>query len=118
MAGIERGSGFGDNVAKSARLAEALLAGVPAVQRFNGRLKELNDTIARWEQVADRRDGEGDERGAEEAESQRGEYAAECDTLMKLRDGMGKFVRLYEFIAQVVPLADPELEKLSRFIRL
>ncbi len=37
---------------------------------------------------------------------------------MKLRDGMRKFVRLYEFIAQVVPLGDPELEKLSRFIRL
>ncbi|EGW55643.1 hypothetical protein [Candidatus Endoriftia persephonae] len=68
--------------------------------------------------MADRRDGEGDERGAEEVESQRAEYAAERDGLMKLRDGMRKFVRLYEFIAQVVPLGDPELEKLNRFIRL
>ena len=34
-------------------------------------------------------------------EMQRSEYAAERKTLMKLRDGMRKFVRGYEFIAQV-----------------
>ncbi|EGW55647.1 hypothetical protein TevJSym_ac02120 [endosymbiont of Tevnia jerichonana (vent Tica)] len=34
-------------------------------------------------------------------EMQRSEYAAERKTLMKLRDGMRKFVRRYEFIAQV-----------------
>ena len=99
----------------SARLINAVQ---PAVERFNGRLKGLNETIRRWEQVADRRELEGDSRGVDEAESQRSDYAAERDKLMKLRDGMRKFIRLYEFIAQVVPLGDPELEKLSRFIRL
>ncbi len=99
----------------SAKLVNAV---APAVERFNGRLKELNDTIRRWEQVVDRKEQEDDERGAEEAESQRSEYAAERDGLMKLRDGMRKFVRVYEYIAQVVPLGDPELEKLNQFIRL
>ncbi|MEG7524469.1 MAG: DEAD/DEAH box helicase family protein [Chromatiales bacterium] len=99
----------------SAKLINAV---APAVDRFNSRLTELNDTIRRWELVVDRKELEGDERGAEEAESQRSEYAAERDSLMKLRDGMRKFIRVYEYIAQVVPLADPELEKLSRFIRL
>jgi type I restriction enzyme R subunit len=99
----------------SARLINAVQ---PAVDRFNGKLKNLNETIRHWEQVADRRELEGDSRGADEAESQRSDYAAERDGLMKLRDGMRKFIRLYEFIAQVVPLGDVELEKLSRFIRL
>ncbi|KRT54664.1 hypothetical protein Ga0074115_10876 [endosymbiont of Ridgeia piscesae] len=35
------------------------------------------------------------------AEMQRSECAAERETLMKLCDGMRKFVRRYEFIAQV-----------------
>ena len=99
----------------SARLTNAV---GPAVERFNARMVELNETISRWEVVSDRRLAEGDERGASEAEAQRSEYATERDGLVKLRDGMAKFVRLYEYIAQVVPLADPELEKLARFVRL
>ena len=81
-------------------------------------MAELNETIGRWEDVSDRRLASGDERGAADAEAQRAEYATERDALVKLRDGMTKFVRLYEYIAQVVPLADPELEKLARFVRL
>ena len=57
-----------------------------------------------------------DDRGLWADEGHR--YAIERDALVKLRDGMAKFVRLYEYIAQVVPLADPELEKLARFVRL
>jgi len=99
----------------SARLVNAV---EPAVSRFNGRLTELNETVARWDRAIEEREALGDSRGMAEAESQRAEYDAERDTLMKLRDGMSKFVRLYEYIAQVIPLGDPELEKLSRFIRL
>ena len=99
----------------SARLTNAV---GPAVERFNARMTELNETIGRWEDVSDRRLASGDERGAADTEAQRAEYATERDALVKLRDGMTKFVRLYEYIAQVVPLADPELEKLARFVRL
>ena len=98
--------------------AQLLHAVEPAVTRFNERMKELNDTVERWASATDRRDEVGDERGGAEAEAQRAEYGRERDDLVKLRDGMSKFVRLYEFIAQVVPLGDPELEKLARFIRL
>ncbi|MGB0723242.1 MAG: type I restriction endonuclease subunit R [Gammaproteobacteria bacterium] len=90
----------------------------PAVERFNARLKEYNDTIARWENTVDECERRGDDKGAERAEANRAEYARERDGLLKLREAMGRFTRLYEFIAQVVPLGDPELEKLARFLRL
>ena len=100
---------------QSARLVNAVDA---PVKRFNEQLLNLNDSIARWNRLIADRDAAGDERGAAEAESQRAEQDAERDSLPKLRDGMSKFVRLYEFVAQVVPLGDAELEKLARFVRL
>jgi len=100
---------------QSARLINAVDA---PVKRFNERLLNLNDSIARWDRLIADRDASGDERGAAEAEALRAEQDAERDSLLKLRDGMSKFVRLYEFIAQVVPLGDAELEKLARFVRL
>ena len=99
----------------NARLINAV---EPAVRRFNEKLSELNDTVARWEMTVAEADSRGDERAGEEAEARRAEYAKERDALMQLRDGMRKFVRLYQYIAQVVPLGDPSLEKLVRFIRL
>ena len=100
---------------QSARLVNAVDA---PVKRFNEKLLNLNDSIARWDRMIADRDAAGDERGAAEAESRRAEQDAERDSLLKLRDGMSKFVRLYEFVAQVVPLGDAELEKLARFVRL
>ncbi|WP_405226849.1 type I restriction endonuclease subunit R [Lentisalinibacter sediminis] len=99
----------------NARLVNAV---EPAVRRFNEKLNELNDTIVRWEMTVAQADARGDAKAGEEAEARRSEYAKERDGLMQLRDGMRKFVRLYQYIAQVVPLGDASLEKLARFIRL
>ena len=86
--------------------------------RFNAQLKQLNQTIATWE-LAWRKAGQaGDEKGKGHADAQRAEMAKQRDTLMIFSEGLSKFVRSYEYVAQLVDFGDPDLEGFASFARL
>jgi type I restriction enzyme R subunit len=90
----------------------------PATERFNGRLKNLNDAIAQCEDAFNRCHAAGDDPGAEQADLQRSEYTKERDALMRFKEGLGKFVRMYEYIAQLIDFGDAELEAFAGYARL
>ena len=89
-----------------------------ATDRFNGRMKMLNDAIEACErehQAAKRR---GDEQGAQRADKRRSEHAKARDELLIFKEGLNKFVRTYEYCAQIVEFGDPELEAFAAFAKL
>jgi len=90
----------------------------PATERFNVRLKELNKTIGLYEEEFTRCHAAGDKAGAAKADMQRSELAIERDKLMKFKENLTKFVRMYEYIAQLVEFGDSDLEAFAGYARL
>jgi len=90
----------------------------PAAQRFNTRLKELNEQIEKHEEEFNHCHAAGDEMGSGKAEILRSEATKARDALMKFKENLTKFVRMYEYIAQLVEFADPELEAFASYARL
>lgn len=86
--------------------------------RFNTRLKALTDVIGQWEAAWRRASEDGDEAGMKHADAQRAELSMERDRLVIFREGLAKFVRTYEYVAQLVDFADPVLEGYASFARL
>jgi type I restriction enzyme R subunit len=89
-----------------------------ATDRFNGKLKTLNDAIDQWEKAWEAAHGNGDEKGMEYADVQRAEYCKARDELMIFSESLTKFVRTYEYIAQLVEFGDPALESFASYARL
>jgi type I restriction enzyme R subunit len=90
----------------------------PATDRFNGKLKLLTDAIDRWDQAWQAAEVEGDKSGMEAAEVQRAEFAKQRDALMIFSETLSKFVRTYEYVAQLVDFGDPPLEAFASYARL
>jgi type I restriction enzyme R subunit len=86
--------------------------------RFNGRLKELTDAIGHWEAAWRNAQEAGDDVGMHRADALRSELTKQRDELIVFREGLGKFVRLYEYVAQLVDFGDPLLEGYASFVRL
>jgi type I restriction enzyme R subunit len=86
--------------------------------RFNGKLKLLNEATNRAEGAYQAAQAAGDAKGAERANKQRADYAKERDGLMIFKEGLSKFVRTYEYVAQLIDFGDPELEAFAGFARL
>ena len=89
-----------------------------ATDRFNGKLKILNDAIDQWEKAWEAAHDNGDEKGMEYADVQRAEYCMGRDELMIFSESLTKFVRTYEYIAQLVEFGDPALEAFASYARL
>ena len=90
----------------------------PATDRFNGKLKTLNDAIDQWEKAWEAAHDNGDEKGMEYADVQRADYCRARDELMIFSESLTKFVRTYEYIAQLVEFGDPVLEAFASYARL
>lgn len=90
----------------------------PATDRYNGRLKLLNEGIEQWEKAWEIANEQGDEQDMQNADIQRGEFAKKRDELMIFGESLTKFVRTYEYVAQLVEFADPSLEAFASFARL
>ncbi|CDF81904.1 type I restriction-modification system endonuclease [Pseudomonas knackmussii B13] len=90
----------------------------PATDRFNGKLKTLNDAIDLWEKAWEKAHDEGSEKDMEYADAQRSEYCKARDELMIFSESLSKFVRSYEYIAQLVEFGDPTLEAFASYARL
>lgn len=89
-----------------------------ATDRFNGKMKTLNDAIDQWEKAWEKAHDEGNEKDMEYADVQRSEYSKERDALMVFSESLSKFVRNYEYIAQLVEFGDPSLESFASYARL
>jgi type I restriction enzyme R subunit len=78
----------------------------------------LNDAIDRCEAQFQRCHAAGDEAGAEQADRKRSDFTKDRDALMRFKEGLSKFVRMYEYIAQLIDFGDAELEAFSSYARL
>jgi type I restriction enzyme R subunit len=86
--------------------------------RFNTKLKALTDAIDAWERAWRQAKEVGDAEAEKNAEAQRSELTRERDKLMVFSQGLAKFVRTYEYVAQLVDFGDPALEGFAAFARL
>ena len=86
--------------------------------RFNVKLKQLTEAIDAWERAWRQADETDDEKGKKDADTHRAELATERDKLMIFSEGLSKFVRTYEYVAQLVDFGDPDLEGFGSFARL
>ncbi len=90
----------------------------PATDRFNKRFEAITEEIHRWEKEVQKAEALGDDKGAESAEIHRSEAAKKADVLKQFKERLGKFVRTYEFVAQLIDFSDPDLEAFAGFARL
>jgi len=90
----------------------------PATNRFNAEFKELDEVIRKWEKAYLEAKAIGDELGMKQADAQRAEYAKALDELMIFKESLTKFVRVYEYVAQLVDFGDTALEEFASFARL
>lgn len=89
-----------------------------ATDRFNGKLKTLNDAIDQWERAWEQAEQGGDGQARQYADARRAEYGKARDELMIFSESLTKFVRSYEYIAQLIDFADPGLEAFASYARL
>ncbi|NWF36067.1 type I restriction endonuclease [Mariprofundus sp. KV] len=90
----------------------------PATDRFNGRMKMLNDAIdvcEREYQIAER---SGDKDKMAKADARRSEHTKARDELLIFSEGLAKFVRAYEYCAQLIEFGDAEMEAFAAFAKL
>lgn len=90
----------------------------PATDRYNHQLKELNGQIDHWETLWAKAKNDGNEPGMLEADVQRAEASKARDELLVFASSLSKFVRNYEYIAQLIDFGDPALEGFAGFARL
>jgi type I restriction enzyme R subunit len=89
-----------------------------ATDRFNGRLQALNDAIDQWDTAWRIARDAVDEKAMAHSDSMRAEQTRLRDELMIFSESLSKFVRCYEYVAQLVEFGDPALEAFASFARL
>jgi type I restriction enzyme, R subunit len=110
---------FGVEIAKHEPSQPRLFAITqPATDRFNTQLRKLSEQIALCEARYQAAIEDGNTIEAEAVEAERTGKAQERDALMGFKDSLVKFVRMYEYIAQIIDFGDPELEAFAAYARL
>jgi len=89
-----------------------------AADRYNDRFGKFTSELEALEQRIGRAEEEGNVTAVQQLEERRSQVAKDRDQLLLFRDGLQKFVRTYQFIAQIIDLNDPYLEAFSDFVRL
>ncbi|EIW17358.1 MULTISPECIES: type I restriction endonuclease subunit R [Pelosinus] len=90
----------------------------PTTDRYNVKMKALNDAIDQWERTWEHANNNGDKTGKDNADLHRSELCKQRDELLIFSEGLAKFVRIYEYVAQLVEFGDPNLEAFANFARL
>jgi type I restriction enzyme R subunit len=85
---------------------------------FNSKLNALGDAIEKWDHAIDKAISANDEKAKNYAEAQRSEFSTQREALLRFKSDLGRFVRVYNYIAQLVELADAELENFAAFAKL
>jgi type I restriction enzyme, R subunit len=89
-----------------------------ATDRYNSHLKVLNSAIDQWDNAWRVAKDANDEKGMVYAETHRSEQTKARDELMIFSESLSKFVRVYEYVAQLVEFNDPTLEAFASYARL
>jgi len=89
-----------------------------AADRYNDRFHALTEKLAAYERQIATAKAEANSLAEQQLEESRSQTAKERDQLVLFRDGLQKFVRTYQFVAQIVDLGDPKLEAYAHFVRL
>ncbi len=90
----------------------------PATDRFNGRMKMLNDAIDLCEREFLLAEKNGDKTTVAKADARRSEHTKARDELLIFSEGLSKFVRTYEYVAQLVEFGDPVMEAFAAYAKL
>ena len=85
---------------------------------FNSKLKTLTDAIEKWDLAIDKAYQDSDKKAQKYAEAQRSEFATEREALMRFKTDLARFVRTYNYVAQLVELGDADLENFATFAKL
>lgn len=85
---------------------------------FNSKMKALTDAIEQWDRAIDKAVNERDEKARDYAEAKRSEFAKEREALLRFKTDLSRFVRTYNYIAQLIELGDAELENFAAFAKL
>lgn len=90
----------------------------PATDRFNGKINALNNAIDQWDDAWRIASDAVEEKAMAHADVQRSEHTKARDALMIFSESLTKFVRSYEYVAQLVDFGDPVLEAFASYARL
>lgn len=90
----------------------------PATDRFNKKLELLTKEVDSWEKTWEKAAAAGDKVGKKEADAQRAEFSKQRNQLLNFSASLSKFVRNYEYVAQLLDFGDPQLEAFASFSRL
>ncbi len=85
---------------------------------FNSKLKSLTEAIEKWDTAINKAHREGDKKAQKQAEARRSEFATEREALMRFKTDLSRFVRTYNYVAQLLELGDAELENFAAFAKL
>lgn len=85
---------------------------------FNNKLKSLSDAIEKWDKAIDRAVEQGDKKTQAHCEAQRSELAIQREGLMRFKTNLSRFVRTYNYVAQLLELGDAGLESFAAFAKL
>ena len=86
--------------------------------RYNDRLKVQRKAVLDAEDKYQAAKNAGDDDGMKAADHAREEAAGEIVVLTDFKAGLNRFVRSYNYIAQLLDLGDPDLENFAAFARL
>lgn len=88
------------------------------VRLYNERLKKLKEDIAFLRDEFDNAVKEGNKDGADKAEFERKSLDVELQKLTDFKSNLGKFGRIYTYVAQLIDFGDPALENFAAFSKL
>jgi len=89
----------------------------PARDRFKTRHQEIADRIRHWQGRKREADEAGERDGVQRAEHEIHDAGEARDELQLFRKNLQSFVRVYEFLSQVIDYDDTELEQLCVYAR-
>lgn len=89
-----------------------------AADVFNAKFKSLTDAIRSYEQAFDKAHQAGDKKAEEIAEQKRSELTKEREVLNRFKSNLGRFVRVYSYVSQLLEMSDAELENFAGFAKL
>jgi type I restriction enzyme R subunit len=89
-----------------------------AADVYNAKFKSLTDTIRSYENAFDVAHKAGDKKAEEIAESKRSDLTKERETLNRFKSNLGRFVRVYSYVSQLLEMSDADLENFAGFARL
>ena len=98
---------------------KAMYAATERAKRlYEEKFNSLRNTIAEWEKAFQKAKAAGNEDGAARADHEREIYEMEFKGLLDFKNGLGRFVRTYGYIAQLADLGDADLEAFAAFAKL